>query len=72
LPQYGLELTYAKDVSLRLGLDQGEFTTGAGFSWDKKIDVNYSLAINDALGPEHRLSFSLDLDNLMKKDTTSE
>ncbi|HZK77097.1 MAG TPA: hypothetical protein VFD13_09330, partial [Candidatus Kapabacteria bacterium] len=72
LPRYGLELTYAKDVSLRLGLDQGEFTTGAGFNWEKRVDVNYSLAINDALGPEHRLSFSLDLDNLMKKDTTGE
>jgi hypothetical protein len=72
LPEYGLELTYAKNVSLRIGLDQGEFTTGAGFNWEKKVDVNYSLAINDALGPEHRLSFSLDLDNLMKKDTTSE
>ncbi|MFI5201360.1 MAG: UPF0164 family protein [Candidatus Kapaibacterium sp.] len=72
LPQYGMELTYAKDVSLRIGLDQGEFTTGAGFNWEKKVDVNYSLAINDALGPEHRLSFSLDLDHLMQKDTTSE
>ncbi len=72
LPQYGMELTYAKDVSLRIGLDQGEFTTGAGFNWEKKVEVNYSLGINDALGPEHRLSFSLDLDRLMQKDTTSE
>jgi hypothetical protein len=72
LPRYGLELTYAKDVSLRIGLDEGEFTAGAGFNWEKTIDVNYSLAINDALGPEHRLSFSLDLDHLLKRDTTSE
>ena len=71
-PRFGLEMTYEKDISLRFGLDQGEFTTGAGYNWEHKIDVNYSLSINDALGPEHRLSFSADLDNLMKKDTTGE
>ena len=34
-----------------------------------KIDINYSLSINNALGPENRLSFSADLDNLLKKDS---
>jgi hypothetical protein len=72
LPRFGLEMTYEKNISLRLGLDQGEFTTGAGYNWEHKIDINYSLSINNALGPENRLSFSADLDNLMKKDTTSE
>jgi Uncharacterised protein family (UPF0164) len=71
-PRFGLEMTYEKSISLRLGLDQGEFTTGAGYNWDHKIDINYSLSINDALGPENRLSFSADLDNILKKDTTSE
>ncbi len=72
LPRFGLEMTYEKNISLRLGLDQGEFTTGAGYNWEHKIDINYSLSINNALGPENRLSFSADLDNLMKKDSTSE
>ncbi len=72
MPRFGLEMTYEKNVSLRLGLDQGEFTTGAGYNWEHKIDINYSLSINEALGPENRLSFSADLDNLLKKDTTSE
>jgi hypothetical protein len=71
-PRFGIEMTYEKDVSLRFGLDQGQFATGAGYNWEHKIDVNYSLSINTALGPEHRLSFSADLDNLLKKDTTSE
>jgi len=71
-PRFGMDMTYQNNVSLRFGLNQGLFATGAGFNWQKKIDVNYSLSINTALGPEHRLSFSVDVDNLMKKDTTSE
>jgi hypothetical protein len=71
-PRFGLEMTYEKNISLRLGLDQGEFTTGAGYNWEHKIDINYSLSINNALGPENRLSFSADLDNILKKDTTGE
>ncbi len=71
-PRFGLEMTYEKNISLRLGLDQGEFTTGAGYNWDHKIDINYSLSINNALGPENRLSFSADIDNILKKDTTNE
>jgi hypothetical protein len=71
-PRFGLEMTYEKNISLRLGLDQGEFTTGAGYNWERKIDINYSLSINNALGPENRLSFSADLDNILKKDTTNE
>ncbi len=63
-PHWGLEAVYDSVISLRAGLDQGEFTTGAGYDWMNKVDVNYSLAINDALGPEHRLSFGIDLDNL--------
>jgi hypothetical protein len=65
-------MTYEKNISLRVGLDQGEFTTGAGYNWEHKIDINYSLSINSALGPENRLSFSADLDNILKKDTTGE
>ncbi len=71
-PRFGLEMTYEKNISLRVGLDQGEFTTGAGYNWEHKIDINYSLSINNALGPENRLSFSADLDNILKKDTTGE
>ncbi len=70
-PRLGMEMTYEKNVSLRIGLEQGQFTTGAGYNWEHKIDINYSLSINDALGPENRLSFSADLDNLLKKDTTT-
>ncbi len=47
-PRFGLEIIYDSDISLRAGLDQGEFTTGAGFDWHNKVDVNYSLAIDDA------------------------
>jgi hypothetical protein len=71
-PRFGLEMTYEKNISLRVGLDQGEFTTGAGYNWEHKIDINYSLSIDDALGPVNRLSFSADLDNILKKDTTGE
>lgn len=71
-PRFGMEVTYEKNLSLRIGLNQGDFATGVGYNWEKKIDVNYSLSINDALGPEHRLSFSADIDNLMKKDATGE
>lgn len=66
-PRFGLELTYDSDISLRAGLDQGEFAAGAGYNWKNRVNVNYSLAINDALGPEHRLSFGLDLNNLFLK-----
>ncbi len=71
-PRFGFEMTYDKRLSLRFGLDQGEFTTGAGYNWEHKIDVNYSLSINNALGPENRLSFSADLDNLLKKGAPGE
>jgi len=71
-PRIGLEVTYDSDLSIRAGLNQGEFTTGAGFNWEKKINVNYSLSINTALGPENRLSFSLDIDNLLRKGTSNE
>jgi hypothetical protein len=71
-PRFGFEMTYDKDISLRFGLNEGNFTAGAGFNWKQKIDVNYSLAIDPALGPENRLSFSANIDNLMKKDSTNE
>jgi len=71
-PRFGMEVTYDSDLSLRAGLNQGEFTTGAGYNWQKKIDVNYSLSINTALGPENRLSFSIDIDNLLKKSSSDE
>jgi hypothetical protein len=65
--RFGLDATYDDKIALRLGFNRGLFTTGAGFNWEKKIDVNYSLAINTDLGPEHRLSFAVDIDNIMKK-----
>jgi hypothetical protein len=65
-PRFGLDMTYEENLSLRVGINRGLFATGAGFNWQKKIDVNYSLSINDALGPEHRLSFSFDIDHLTK------
>ncbi len=71
-PSFGVDMSYDSDISLRFGLDQGFFATGAGFNWEKKVDINYSLEINDALGPEHRLSFSVDLDRMLRKDTVSE
>ncbi len=71
-PRFGLDITYDGKVSLRAGLNQGLFATGAGFNWQKKVDVNYSLSINTALGPEHWLSFSFDIDNLLKKEVPSE
>jgi hypothetical protein len=70
--RFGLEATYEDKVSLRLGLNRGLFATGAGFNWQKKVDVNYSLSINTDLGPEHRLSFSVDIDNMMKKEQPGE
>jgi hypothetical protein len=63
----GLDMTYRDNISLRAGMNGSMFATGAGFNWDKKIDINYSLAINTALGPEHRLSFAVDFDNLLKE-----
>ena len=71
-PRFGMDVTYEDNVSLRVGLNRGLFATGAGFNWQKKVDVNYSLSINDALGPEHRLSFSVDIDNMMKKQESNE
>ncbi|MDP4200081.1 MAG: hypothetical protein Q8922_06310 [Bacteroidota bacterium] len=71
-PRFGLEMMYDSIVALRAGLDRGLFATGAGFNWHQKIDVNYSLSINTALGPEHRLSFSFNIDNLLKREDTSE
>jgi hypothetical protein len=71
-PRFGVDFLYADKVSLRAGLDRGFFATGAGFNWQKKVDVNYSLSINDALGPEHRLSFSVDIDNVLKKEEPGE
>ena len=71
-PRFGMDMTYEDNESLRVGLNRGLFATGAGFNWQKKIDVNYSLSINSALGPEHRLSFSLDIDNLTKKEESGE
>ena len=71
-PRFGLDATYEGKASLRVGLNRGLFTTGAGFDWEKKVNVNYSLSINTDLGPEHRLSFAVDLDNIMKKHETQE
>jgi hypothetical protein len=64
----GMDISYRDDVSLRAGLNRGLFTTGAGFNWDNKAKIDYSLGLNDALGPEHRLSFSVDIDNVLRKD----
>lgn len=71
-PKFGMEVTYDESISLRAGLNQGEFAAGAGYDWQHKVKVNYSLAINGALGPEHRLSFSADIDRLMKKEDRHE
>lgn len=70
--RFGLDAMYEDKIALRVGLNRGLFTTGAGFNWQKKIDVNYSLAINNELGPEHRLSFAVDIDNMMKKPELEE
>jgi hypothetical protein len=66
--RFGADITYRDNVSLRAGMNRGLFTTGAGFNWENKAKVDYSLGLNDALGPEHRLSFSVDIDNILKKD----
>ena len=70
--RYGLDVQYDSLVSLRLGVNRGFFAAGAGFKWEKKVEVSYSLSINTDLGPEHRLSFSVDIDNILKKEATSE
>jgi hypothetical protein len=66
--RFGTDIVYREKFSLRAGLNRGLFTTGAGFDWDSKARVDYSLALNDALGPVHRLSFAVDLDNVLKKE----
>jgi hypothetical protein len=63
-PHFGLDVTYAENISVRLGLDQGDFAAGAGFIWQKKLKLDYSLSLHD-LGPEHRLSFGVDIDNIL-------
>jgi hypothetical protein len=67
----GVDVVYLNNLSMRLGLDQGAFAAGAGFNWDKKLKIDYSLSLHD-LGPEHRLSFGVDIDNILKSssDTT--
>ncbi len=70
--RFGLDVQYDSLVSLRLGINRGFFAAGAGFDWRKKVTVSYSLSINDALGPEHRLSFSVNIDNVLKKEGSNE
>ena len=71
-PRFGVDVLYKNNLSLRVGLNQGLFATGAGFNWEKKVDINYSLGINTALGPQHRLSFGLDIDNILNPPSTLE
>jgi hypothetical protein len=68
----GLDMSYEDRISLRAGMNGNYFATGAGFNWEKKVDLNYSLSINTALGPEHRLSFAVNFDNLLKQEEPSE
>ncbi len=63
-PRMGMDVTYAHNLSVRMGLDQGDFAAGAGFVWQKKLKLDYSLSLHD-LGPEHRLSFGVDIDNIL-------
>lgn len=65
-PRLGFDWTYREILSLRAGLNQGNFTTGAGFVWGKKVTLDYSLALHD-LGAIHRLTLNADLDNIFGK-----
>ncbi|MEO6940410.1 MAG: UPF0164 family protein [Candidatus Kapaibacterium sp.] len=64
-PRLGIDFTYLENISVRAGLNKGFFATGAGFVWEKRLKVDYSLSLHD-LGPEHRLSFGVDIDNFLK------
>ncbi len=69
-PHLGLDVTYGENISVRMGLDQGDFAAGAGFVWQKKLKLDYSLSLHD-LGPEHRLSFGVDIDNILNPPSDS-
>ncbi len=53
---YGLELEYAKTASLRMGIDNGRATYGAGINY-VQLQLDYALNPH-ALGATHRLSLS--------------
>jgi len=53
----GLESLVYKFIKLRLGKNNQELTTGFGITY-KTMGFDYAIAMNDYLGPSHRLSYA--------------
>jgi tetratricopeptide (TPR) repeat protein len=53
----GVDLEFLKQYSLRLGLDRGRFTFGAGLLY-RSIGLDYAYEDIEYLGGSHRVSFS--------------
>ena len=62
--QCGIEAIYSKRAALRIGLDRGRFTAGAGFRISV-VGVDYGFSHHTDLGQSHRISITLYWD---KKD----
>ncbi len=57
---FGMEFLYNSVFALRAGFDNGQFTTGAGFTfW--KIKMDYAFQGHDFLGSSHRVSMIFNL-----------
>jgi hypothetical protein len=57
---HGLEVSYKRRLSGRLGLDQGEFTAGAGF-WINQFGLDVAFLSHDELDNTYRVSLLLEL-----------
>lgn len=57
---FGFEFLYNSIFAVRSGLDKGEFTTGAGFTY-WKIKMDYAYQGHDFLGNSHRISLLFNL-----------